>query len=475
MRGLPIARRQVRFLPATGVRRRERRRVLRAERVRFVLEQRGFGAETSCAARTAGRRRQSAACAARWPRRCQGCARRRTSRRWRCCSSASRTSRGSCRPGACARSLARSPSRPNRRCSRRSTPASPRSKRRSARGDYRRAFAEVAGLRPAVDRFFTEVFVMADDARLRTARLTLMADLRDLDSFSSRTFRKSFLRRSRRHRWRRSSHARRPPRSQPPSRQRQPARRARRPRRSRRPQGSSRRRPRRRLRRRGKYVYLFGRKTDGNGSMKPLLGGKGANLAEMCRIGLPVPPGFTITTEVCTYYYANKRTYPPALRRPDGSGRRARRAADRQEVRRPEEPAAGLGPLGRARLDAGHDGHDPQPRPERPDRRGAGDEDRQSALCVGLLPPLRADVRRRRARRAEAAGRGSRPVRDGDSRPEARALSPGHRRHQADRRRPEGAGRRASRRWSRSAPASSSPSRRGISCWAPSARCSGRG
>ena len=48
--------------------------------------------------------------------------------------------------------------------------------------------------------------------------------------------------------------------------------------------------------------------------MKPLLGGKGANLAEMCRIGLPVPPGFTITTEVCTYYYANKRTYPPALK-----------------------------------------------------------------------------------------------------------------------------------------------------------------
>ena len=63
-----------------------------------------------------------------------------------------------------------------------------------------------------------------------------------------------------------------------------------------------------------KFVYLFGRKTDGNGSMKPLLGGKGANLAEMCRIGLPVPPGLTITTDVCTYYYANKRTYPPALR-----------------------------------------------------------------------------------------------------------------------------------------------------------------
>jgi pyruvate,orthophosphate dikinase len=63
-----------------------------------------------------------------------------------------------------------------------------------------------------------------------------------------------------------------------------------------------------------KYVYLFGGgKADGNGQMKPLLGGKGANLAEMSRIGLPVPPGFTITTEVCTYYYQNKRTYPKIL------------------------------------------------------------------------------------------------------------------------------------------------------------------
>jgi pyruvate,orthophosphate dikinase len=63
-----------------------------------------------------------------------------------------------------------------------------------------------------------------------------------------------------------------------------------------------------------KYVYCWGAgKADGDGSMKPLLGGKGANLAEMSRIGLPVPAGFTITTEVCTYYYAHKRTYPAAL------------------------------------------------------------------------------------------------------------------------------------------------------------------
>jgi pyruvate,orthophosphate dikinase len=64
----------------------------------------------------------------------------------------------------------------------------------------------------------------------------------------------------------------------------------------------------------GKYVYHFGNgKADGHGKMKALLGGKGANLAEMSRIGLPVPPGFTISTEVCTYFYAHKRTYPSAL------------------------------------------------------------------------------------------------------------------------------------------------------------------
>jgi pyruvate,orthophosphate dikinase len=63
-----------------------------------------------------------------------------------------------------------------------------------------------------------------------------------------------------------------------------------------------------------KCVYSWGAgKADGNGSMKPLLGGKGANLAEMTRIGLPVPPGFTITTEVCTYFYAHKKTYPKEL------------------------------------------------------------------------------------------------------------------------------------------------------------------
>jgi pyruvate,orthophosphate dikinase len=63
-----------------------------------------------------------------------------------------------------------------------------------------------------------------------------------------------------------------------------------------------------------KWVYGFGDgKADGKAEMRALLGGKGANLAEMSLIGLPVPPGFTITTEVCTYYYANGRKYPKEL------------------------------------------------------------------------------------------------------------------------------------------------------------------
>jgi pyruvate,orthophosphate dikinase len=68
-------------------------------------------------------------------------------------------------------------------------------------------------------------------------------------------------------------------------------------------------------RRAARYIYAFGAgRKDGRADMKDLLGGKGANLAEMARLGLPVPPGFTISTEVCTYYYANRRSYPPALR-----------------------------------------------------------------------------------------------------------------------------------------------------------------
>lgn len=65
-----------------------------------------------------------------------------------------------------------------------------------------------------------------------------------------------------------------------------------------------------------KYVYLFGgKKADGKADMKELLGGKGANLAEMCNLKIPVPAGFTITTEVCTYYYKNNKKYPTELKK----------------------------------------------------------------------------------------------------------------------------------------------------------------
>ena len=173
---------------------------------------------------------------------------------------------------------------------------------------------------------------------------------------------------------------------------------------------------RRRARRRAKYVYFFGRKTDGNGTMKPLLGGKGANLAEMCRIGLPVPPGFTITTEVCTYYYANKRTYPPALK---GQMQAGIAALEQQTGKK-------FGDLKNPLLVSVRSGA----RDSMPGMmdtilnlglndqtvEALVDQDRQRALRVGLLPPLRPDVRRRRPRRAEASRRGSRAVRDRDPR-----------------------------------------------------------
>src|SRR5881397_794100 len=62
--------------------------------------------------------------------------------------------------------------------------------------------------------------------------------------------------------------------------------------------------------RKGKWVYAFGGgRAEGRADMRNLLGGKGAGLAEMAHLGLPVPPGFTITTAVCTYYYENGKSY----------------------------------------------------------------------------------------------------------------------------------------------------------------------
>ena len=64
-----------------------------------------------------------------------------------------------------------------------------------------------------------------------------------------------------------------------------------------------------------KYVYFFSKETtEGNHELKEILGGKGAALAEMCDLGLPIPPGLTITTEVCNLYYENKKNFPQGLK-----------------------------------------------------------------------------------------------------------------------------------------------------------------
>ena len=106
-----------------------------------------------------------------------------------------------------------------------------------------------------------------------------------------------------------------------------------------------------------KYVYFFGSgKAEGQGDMKDLLGGKGAGLAEMTNLGVPVPAGFTISTEACVAYFKNKRKYPPGLweevLRYEAPG-----IDHGVEVWRSVEPSAGLGTIRRAGLHAGNDGY----------------------------------------------------------------------------------------------------------------------
>ena len=144
-------------------------------------------------------------------------------------------------------------------------------------------------------------------------------------------------------------------------------------------------------------------------SLKDLLGGKGANLAEMTSVlELPVPPGFTITTDACRAYMDGG--WPDEPRRRDRQGRHQGREADGQGARRPRRPAAGERPLGRQVLDARDDGHRPQPRAQRRVGRGPRQADRRRALRLRLLPPLHRHVRAHRARHRRRALRP--PARD---------------------------------------------------------------
>ena len=113
-----------------------------------------------------------------------------------------------------------------------------------------------------------------------------------------------------------------------------------------------------------KYVYFFGAgKADGAGDMKEILGGKGAGLAEMTRIGLPVPAGFTITTEACDYYFKHDRKYPKELRAEVAKNLAHLEKAHQEKIGRREESAAGKRSFRFREIDARHDGDNPQSRP----------------------------------------------------------------------------------------------------------------
>ena len=129
-----------------------------------------------------------------------------------------------------------------------------------------------------------------------------------------------------------------------------------------------------------KYVYDF---AEGSREMRDLLGGKGANIAEMTRLlGADlVPAGFMITTEACVRH--DRRRRAAGLDDAGRRGARAPRAARRPAASAtPTDPLLRLGALRRARVDAGHDGHRPQPRPERP----LGDRARARAPATSASP-----------------------------------------------------------------------------------------
>ena len=143
-----------------------------------------------------------------------------------------------------------------------------------------------------------------------------------------------------------------------------------------------------------RYVYAFDEEAPGG---RELLGGKGVGLAEMTALGVPVPAGFTITTDACRATMAAGEV-PDGLDAEVDEHVASLEERSRQAVRRPVRPAARLGPLGRRGLDARDDGHDPQPRAQRRRRRGARRGHRQPAVRLRLVPAADPDVRRGRRR-----------------------------------------------------------------------------
>jgi len=115
-------------------------------------------------------------------------------------------------------------------------------------------------------------------------------------------------------------------------------------------------------------------------------------LAEMCRAKLPVPPASPFPPKSATSTFTTTTLFRRRSTRRCSKRSRSRRAHGTEAGRR-REPAAGQRPLRRQVLHAGHDGHHPQPRPQRPDRQDAGSQEQQSAVRPRLLPPLHPNVR----------------------------------------------------------------------------------
>ncbi len=172
-----------------------------------------------------------------------------------------------------------------------------------------------------------------------------------------------------------------------------------------------------------RWVYAFGGGiADGDASMKDLLGGKGANLAEMSALGLPVPPGFTITTEACVHYYSHDSAYPAALKDQVLAGLAT---VEKLTGKKFGDAALPLLVSVRSGLPAAsmprHDGYRAEPRPQRRDRRGLSLLSGDQLLRLRQLPPLHPDVFRR------SAGPGSPHVRGDPRRQEGPARR--HHRH----------------------------------------------
>ena len=161
----------------------------------------------------------------------------------------------------------------------------------AAVSDYERCLRRIAAFAPALDRFFVEVLVMDEDPRLRANRIALLQAIGRTVSRTAKLTEMVVDKAEQRAKGKRGRCPPRPGASYYPS--------------SIDPGGAG---------MASKHVYAFGGGTaDGRGDQKKLLGGKGAGLAEMSRLGIPVPPGFTITTEVCAHVQAHDGGYPEGL------------------------------------------------------------------------------------------------------------------------------------------------------------------